>query len=670
MTHPRASILLPGTAALCLLAAAAAHGDNTMPETTSNSIGMKLVRIEPGSFAMGQDEGGDWDERPVHQVTISKPFLMGATEVTNAQYELFDPSHREKRGEKRGLSEEDDDAVVYVSWHEAMAFCEWLSGKEAKPCRLPTEAEWEYACRAATATPYHTGESLPEAYHREQKHAASPTRVSLVVGATPPNAWGLHDMHGNVEEWCLDWYGPYEGGLRTDPTGRADGDFRVTRGGSHNTEVFFLRSANRMSTLPEDKHWLIGFRVVQAEAPDTAPLPKVLPQPWAVGVDQSRHDWPERPNPDEAYFSGPRVYVKIPPKSNGPMYSHHNHCPGLTACPNGDLFAIWYSTRNEPGRELAIVASRLRRGSNEWEPAVPFWDAADRNDHASALLWDGEDTLYHFNGLGTDATWDKLVLIMRTSTDNGTTWSKARIINDTHGRRNMPIAGVFQTRAGAIVLPCDAVTGGDGGTVVHVSHDAGATWEEMSHGAARPTFEDGTTGQRIAGIHAGVIELADGRIMALGRGDTIGGHMPKSVSSDGGKTWTYSASAFPPISGGQRVALRRLREGPILLVTFAESFTLADAAGKERMVSGMFGALSFDEGETWPVRRLITDDAPSRKMNGGGNTRRFTLGPDSAEPRGYLAATQTPDGIIHLISSALHYEFNIAWLKQPMPAAE
>ena len=109
---------------------------------------------------------GDFDERPRHRITISRPFYMAATEVTNAQYEQFDPGHRQLRG-KLGFSKEDDEAVVFVTWHDAGRFCEWLSKKEGQPYRLPTEAEWEYACRAGTTTAYHTGDSLKDpAFHK------------------------------------------------------------------------------------------------------------------------------------------------------------------------------------------------------------------------------------------------------------------------------------------------------------------------------------------------------------------------------------------------------------------------------------------------------------------------------------------------------------------------
>ncbi|GAH72839.1 unnamed protein product, partial [marine sediment metagenome] len=194
----------------------------------TNSIGMKLARIKPGHFEMGfgtkrlpeelitkktQFPDGDFDEHPTHKVSISKPFYIGIFEVTNAQYERFDPTHKKLRGRnppppvRWGLrpadSKADDEAVVFVSWNDAERFCRWLSEKENLPYRLGTEAEWEYACRAGTTTCYHTGDILPEEFHKNGRG------VSLHVGKTPPNAWGLYDMHGNVEEWCQDWYGPY-----------------------------------------------------------------------------------------------------------------------------------------------------------------------------------------------------------------------------------------------------------------------------------------------------------------------------------------------------------------------------------------------------------------------------------------------------------------------------
>jgi len=641
-------------------------------ETHVNSLGMRLVRIEPGSFLMGSAQGGDFDERPAHRVTISRPFYLGATEVTNAQYEKFDPAHRKLRG-KLGMSREDDEAVIFVSWHEADRFCRWLSAREGRPYRLPTEAEWEYACRAGTTTEYWTGKTLPKAFHKNARMtwfpdpARSPKgdAVSLAVGRTPPSPWGLFDMHGNVEEWCQDWYGPYEPGEAVDPVGRAGGDFRVTRGGSHSTTLEFLRSANRSGTLPEDKSWLIGFRVAMGPAPATKPLAEPPPPLCRRNVRREvPADIKQGPDPAKPYFRGPRRYVKIPPGSMGPLFSEHNHDPGLAACPNGDLLAIWYTCLDEPGRELGIAASRLRYGAEEWEPASPFWDAPDRNDHAPALWSDGQGTLLHFNGLSAAATWGSLATVLRTSTDSGATWSKARLIMPEHGLRHMPVETILRMHDGAIIVPCDAVTGGNGGTAILVSRDGGKTWTDPGAGKPKPQFRDGARGAWIAGIHGGLVELKDGRLMAFGRGDTINGHMPKSVSSDGGASWTYSASPFPPIRGGQRLVLLRLAEGPIFFASFAKQ-VLRDAKNREFQASGLFGALSFDEGQTWPVRRLITDDGPARQIDGGGNTGPFTLGRTTAEPAGYLAVCQAANGVIHLITSKNHYAFNLAWLKTP-----
>jgi len=677
---PHVFLLLP----ICLAGPATGPSGSTAgvpdttatPQTFTNSLGMELVRIAPGSFNQGSADG-EFDEKPVHRVTISRPFFIGATEVTNAQYEQFDPSHKNLRG-RRGLSKEDNEAVVFVSWNDAVAFCRWLSRQEDKTYRLPTEAEWEYACRAGTTTAFHTGDALPEVYHKNQKFVWDPEPVPLVVGNTPPNAWGLYDMHGNVEEWCHDTYGPYTAEPQTDPVGCAEGEMKVTRGGSHNTLVEHLRSANRLGTLPEDKHWLIGFRVVQARLPDTKPLPPPEPPLWARDVGQARDDWSDGPDPEKPFFAGPERFVHIPPGANGPLYAKHNHCPSITWCDNGDLLAVWYSTNTERGREMTIVASRRRRGSDRWDAADIFFKAPDRNMTGSSLFNDGRGTLYHFNGLEAGDGWANLALVLRTSTDNGATWT-SRLINPHHQPRNQVIDGTFRTEEGYLVQPCDAVYGGSGGTAIHVSRDNGRTWIDPGAGTPKPDFSSDATGGTIAGIHAGVVQLSDGRLLAFGRGDNrlgsddnIGLRMPKSISSDFGRSWHYCSGPWPPIDGGQRLVLTRLSEGPLLFVSFTDSSRLkpADrqgllfpsAGGGTFRGYGLFAALSFDEGKTWPVRKLITPG--EGQFDGGAWTDVFTTDATHAEPKGYLAATQTPDDVIHLISSALYYRFNLAWLKR------
>ncbi len=631
-------------------------------ERHTNSLGMSFVRIEPGIFRMGSVQG-DLDEEPTHLVEIRRSFYMGTHEVTNAQYERFDPSHRDLRG-KLGFSREDDEAVVFVSWHDAVAFTEWLSEQEGLPYRLPTEAEWEYAARAGTTSAYHTGDHLPEIYHKNARKSWYPDKdrphpddvVSLKVGQTPPNDWGLFDVHGNVEEWTLDWYGPYEEGGRVDPVGRADGEFRVTRGGSHSSEIQYLRTANRAAALPDSRNWITGFRVAIGPPPSTAPLaPTPVTALHQRDVAQSVPiDIEQGPNPDAPFFRDPRRYIHLEPTERGPFF-YHNHQADIAELPNGDLMAIWYTTKSETGRYLRQAAGRLRHGGDRWDPASVFWNVPDRNDHGNALWWDGEETVYHVSGVSVAATWGNLALILRTSTDSGATWSRARFINPEFGLRNQVISSMIRTRDGALVVAADAVSVGEGGTAIHVSRDGGETWEDP--------------GGTIAGIHASVVELEDGRLMALGRGDNIDGRMPRSVSRDMGKTWTYSASPFPPIASTQRLVLLRLREGPLFLASFADNMTFRDERGRHYPGSGLFAALSYDEGETWPVRRLLTPGGANRKLVTA-RSREFLVGPFTAEPRGYLAGTQARDGVIHLISSIQHYAFNLKWLETPPAAVE
>ncbi|WP_135547835.1 SUMF1/EgtB/PvdO family nonheme iron enzyme [Paenibacillus cymbidii] len=637
-------------------------------KTYRNSIGQQLVRIEPGDFWMGTD-GGDLHESPRHLVRVGKPFYMGACQVTNAEYERFDPEHRRLRG-KLGFSTDDDEAVVFVSWHDAAGYCRWLSEREGLPYRLPTEAEWEYACRAGTTTAYSTGDSFPVAHYRRQQHSWYPDPVKtkrefevvpLPVGRFEPNAWGLYDMHGNVEEWVQDWYGPYESGEQIDPVGREDGEFRVSRGGSHSTDPEFLRSSQRMAALPEERHWLIGFRIVLGEQPDTKPLP-VVPAEARYQLDVKQQapasivgTGAAETLPAKPYFAEPKVFVKLEPAERGPFF-HHNHVPSIVETDNGDLLAVWFSTKWEGGREMVIAASRLRYGAGEWDEASVFWDAPGRNMSGSSLWSDGQGTLVHINGMGAAGTWGTLALAMRTSCDNGVTWTKARLLDPEHGTRRMPVPALIRTRSGMLLQPCDAETGGDGGSNLWISKDGGDSW-----------FDPGGT---IAGIHASVVERADGSWLAFGRGDTIHGHMPRSVSYDGGKSWQYAATEFEPIGMGQRLVLRRLQEGPLLFVSFAEKLAIVDAAGATREVKGLFAAVSFDDGETWPHKRLVSTDRTGGVWNGGAWTGEFTMDRSSAEPKGYLAAVQSRSGLIHLVSSRIHYTFNLAWLTAAPPALD
>lgn len=658
---------LPIVCCLCsCLTAAYAQQEELVP----------LVEIPAGSFYMGSEGvGEEFDEAPVHKVTISKPFRMGKTEITNAQYEAFCPEHRSLRG-KNGLSKEDDEAVVYVSYPEAVAFCEWLSQKEGKTYRLPTEAEWEYACRAGTYYAFWTGDGLPDAMRKHQQTVRDYAPVSLRVGQTEPNAFGLYDMHGNVEEWCLDWYGPYTPEEQTDPAGRSEGLFRVTRGGSHNTPDKYLRSANRMAMLPDDRHAQTGFRVVQADYPPVPTRGQEPPALHACGVSQEKQVWKQTGK--EPLFASPAVYVVKPACPSTSPFFLHNHQPAITWCDNGDLLAIWFSANEENGRGMVVLASRLRAGASEWEEASLFFKVPDRNMTGSALLNDGNGTLYHFNGVEASGDWQNLMMVQRTSRDNGATWSTPRIIAPEHTRRHQVIAGTIRTREGWLVQACDAGPGSHDGAAIHISKDGGETWQDPWDGAPLPDFQDGGTGTTIAGIHAGIVQLKDGRLMALGRGNSIRNaegklRMPMSISDDWGKSWHYTATELPPIDGGQRLILMRLNEGPLLLVSFTDhplrtpkeerGMIFPDREGNSYRGYGLYAALSYDEGKSWPVRKLLTDGTP-RFLNGGAWTQFFQMDQTHAEPRGYMAATQSPDNVIHLVSSRLYYRFNLAWIEE------
>jgi len=631
----------------------------------TNSIGMKFVRIKSGKFRMGQLEKplppevlpvfrgrglfdalneGDYDEKPIHAVKITKPFYMGAFEVTNFQYELFAPSHKELRG-KQGFSRQDNEAVAFVNWYDAVSFCRWLSDREGLCYRLPTEAEWEYACRADTSSNYHTGSVLGEAFVKKVSQGAD-----LTVGQTQVNAWGLYDMHGNLEEWCYDWYGPYKAGRQKNPVGYAHGNFRVTRGGSDGSEVYFLRSANRMGAIGETRNWVTGFRVVIGEMPNTKPLTAPLPLNQRNVVQRSLAEVSKGPDPKRPYFKGPLRYVNMPRGSNGPVYTCHNHDPAIVECPNGDLLSCWYSCHDEHGRELGQAASRLRYGSDHWEQSSLFFYTPDRNNHAPSMWFDDKKTIYHFTGVSAAKSRSRSAIAMRKSSDSGSSWSGPRLIVPEFKHGHLPSEPVFRMHDGTIVFAID------GPNTLWMSSNDGVSW-----------FNPGGD---IPGIHSGVTELRDGRIFALSRGAGIDNKMPISISSDGGKTFTSKASPFPTVGGGQRLALLKLRSGELFLASYmnegGEGMLITDSSQEKREVRGLFAALSEDDGKTWRYRRLVTDDGSARTIECTDGAA-ITMSGRHAEYRGYLSACQSLDGLIHVISSRNHYAFNLEWVKTLPP---
>ncbi len=249
--------------------------------------------------ATASKDFADVDER-FHRVRISKPFYLGVHEVTVGQFRRFvEATGYKTDGEQGaglnlgftgtarqfelgpynwrdpGFPQEDDSPVVLVSWNDATQFCQWLSRQEQRTYRLPTEAEWEWACRAGTTTRYSSGDEEASLAQVANIHTVLPmpqtTAVTwgddylftFPVGTFRPNSFGLYDMHGNVQEWCADWYERdyYAQSPTTDPRGPSTGTERTVRGGSYLLMPWHARSVNRSSGLPTYRYCDLGFRV-------------------------------------------------------------------------------------------------------------------------------------------------------------------------------------------------------------------------------------------------------------------------------------------------------------------------------------------------------------------------------------------------------------------------
>jgi formylglycine-generating enzyme len=340
-------IFLVLAASFLLPALGPATAAEPKPDTTkqiTNSIGMKLTLIPSGEFMMGSGESAEEtaaffkknygeeldldrlkDEHPQHRVRITKPFYLGTYDVTRGQFRQFAKDAGYKTGPEEargawvwnprspknnkwelqdnsswrnaGFDQTDEHPVVYVSWNDAVAFCKWLSKKEGKTYRLPTEAEWEYACRAGTTTRFYSGndpETLAKVGNVADKSYGAKSRgdkytikasdgyvFTAPVGRLKPNAFGLYDMHGNVLQWCADWYGKdYYGKSRADdPTGPDSGESlmisagglgrgsprRVLRGSCSNCGTGSGRSACRNAEIPDYHREYTGFRVARSQ---------------------------------------------------------------------------------------------------------------------------------------------------------------------------------------------------------------------------------------------------------------------------------------------------------------------------------------------------------------------------------------------------------------------
>ncbi len=230
---------------------------NSLPEIV-NTLGMKLRYIPAGAFVMGSgadEKGREDDEAPRHMVKLTRCFYMAATEVTQGQWAKL--MGTQPWAKYRNVAKGENLPAMLVTWDEARSFCRKLSERQGRTYRPPTEAEWEYACRAGTRTAFYWGSAFDADYAWSSKNSA---RRLHEVGRRRPNAWGLFDMGGNVWEWCSDWHGGYADSVAIDPKGPKAGTRRVIRGGSYSNSSWDCRSAERGSCEPQNKAG--GFRVV------------------------------------------------------------------------------------------------------------------------------------------------------------------------------------------------------------------------------------------------------------------------------------------------------------------------------------------------------------------------------------------------------------------------
>lgn len=604
----------------------------------TNSVGMTLVPVSTGSFVMGSAGSvANWDERPLHRVEITVPFFVSETEVTAEQFRQFKPD--------APLNPAYAPYAAGVSWDDAQAYCAWLSAKEHRHYRLPTEAEWEYMCRAGRGDD-----------------------ATWETKAGQPNPWGIKNLLCGPVEWCSDWYGEYDFAAERDPVGYAGGFMKVVRGGDLDTfeksePQRYQRPSNRAGAAPNFGPYhdrapnpqgygrqRIGFRVVLA--PDLATPAKPVAVPYArTGVIEATSDAMRGPNPDRPYFRRRRM-LPIPPEDTKqdaivraglhPSFRDHNHSPGFVVLPNGDALLVIYTSYSEYEPEVSLMSARLRFGAEEWDMPSPFLDTPGANDHAP-LLWRDptSNTIWLF--WGNPYAEGHFPFNYIRSQDNGATWTPVTFPHVTGEigkslERPQPINTVLRDSAGSIYLAVDAAGGGRFGSqsMLWATTDGGLTWHD-------------TLG-RTAGRHTSFVLRNDGSIMGMGgKNSGIDNFMPRAISHDAGQTYEFGKTPFSQLNSGQRPCIIRLASGRLFM---AGDYQPSKKTHKPDSIkeSGSYVALSDDDGETWHIKRLPGAYSEHRKM----------------PSLGYCVARQAPNGVIHLITSlnhpALQFEMNEAWI--------
>jgi formylglycine-generating enzyme required for sulfatase activity len=609
-----------------------------------------LVTIPAGSFVMGADRGalseavtknfgvmstrpehGDYDEVPAHPVRISKAFRMGLSEVSPAEYKLFDPSYEPRQATPA--------YAAGVSYEQAVAYCAWLTKKTGKPWRLPTEAEWEYAARAGGAKVFGGSDDMTK--------------------ADVPNAFGLENMGVGRPEWVEDWYAPYQAGAQVDPVGAVAGYTRVVRGGGLDfrhtatkttpdlnvpaTAPYFARAANRGSMPPSyaSGEGNIGFRVVQAGPLKTKPGPEKRFF-FETAVKQSRV-LTSGPDPAKPWYHVHEIFPDLGGKDMEgmgwklglePGLGSNYHNTAIQTLPNGDMLAAYYNTPDrEDDPDQTLLTMRRRAGTEEWDNPEPWPQFAD-TALAAPVIWSDPA---HAGKVWMFWGFPRLIgagpFCYAISNDNGAHWSQVIFpyFPEKIGRYvSQPINSVVRAADGTIYLPTDSTgrdADGNGSvSVVWATKDEGKTWYD--------------TGGRTAGRHTTLVIAKNGSLLGFGgKNSAIEGKMPLATSTDGGKTWTKSKTPFDELMSGERPSVIRLASGRLFFVA-----DYNPTHQKHIHKDGAYVALSDDDGTNWTMKKL----------------------PANVLTVGYTTATQSPDGVIHVITSKntpdYEIELNEAWV--------
>jgi len=546
----------------------------------SKNVSLELIWIPAGAFEMGQmpnePDAYPNKETPRHAVTLSDGFWMGKYEVTKEQWRVV-MGTAPWQG-KKYAGDDSKSPANYITWDDAQQFLAKLSQLTGKPFRLPTEAEWEYACRAGTKTRFYWGD---DPRYEQIEHQAwwrgnaliSAVKCARPVGLMPPNPWGLYDMSGNVSEWCQDWHWFYCSGPATNPVGPATAAHRVLRGGSWLDIGGFCRSSRRDHETPEAAHSQIGFRVVCGPTP--------VPEPG----------WPEFIDVFTAGADGVNTY----------------RIPSLLVAPDGSLLAFCEARKQAQtdASPTDMVLKRSPDGGRSWLPmqtlAAGFGDEALMNPCPVA---DGATNTILLLCMQANARGPfHNQLYQLRSSDNGQTWSapinienQVRNYNDTF----TPGPGVgIQLQNGRLVIPgymggINEETEEEFYSCVMFSDDHGETW---------------TLGAPVAQLsdESQAVELTDGTLMLNMRGGMGKSCRAVSLSQNGGETWSRfywdpALNECPCQASIIRYSLAEEAHRDRIL------FANPDNAGEKFGIlerTQMAIKLSYNEGQTWPVERII-----------------------------------------------------------------